>query len=172
MKDFVLRKWRLSDAEDIALSANNPRIAKNLRNTFPNPYSLEGAQWYVGDCISKEGSRQICRAIEVDGKAVGSVGVFVKDDVYEKSAEVGYWLAEEFWGNKITTRAVIEICNEAFFAFDIVRIYAEPFENNFASRGVLENAGFTYEGTMRNGVYKNGEILSYCVYSLLRDEIL
>lgn len=97
MKDFKLRAWRAEDAKSLAQAANNPNIAKNLRNVFPNPYTLEDAVWYVNDCISKEGKNQITRAIEVDGKAVGSVGVFVKDDVYEKSAELGYWLSEDDW---------------------------------------------------------------------------
>lgn len=97
MKEFILRAWREADAESVAAAANNPNIAKNLRNTFPYPYSLEDARWYVNDCISNEGKNQITRAIEVDGKAVGSIGIFVKDDVYEKSAELGYWLSEDYW---------------------------------------------------------------------------
>lgn len=59
---------------------------------------------------------------------------------------------------------------EAFAAFDIVRIYAEPFAHNAGSRRVLEKAGFTCEGMMRNGVYKNGQIHSYCMYALLKEE--
>lgn len=171
MEKFLLRKWQYDDAEELAKAANNPNIANNLRNTFPNPYTIEDAKWFVGDCISKEGKNQITRAIVVDGKAVGSIGVFIKDDVYEKSGELGYWLSEDYWLRGITSKAVAQICREAFAAFDIVRIFAEPFDSNIGSKAVLEKAGFTYEGTMRNGVYKNGEILSYCVYSILREEI-
>lgn len=171
MKDFILRKWRKEDAEVIVKAANNPNIAANLRNTFPYPYTLEDAKWYVEDCISKEGEKQITRAIVVDGKAVGSIGIFVQSDVYEKSGELGYWLSEEYWGRGIVSRAVESLCKEAFDTFDIIRIYAEPYDYNTGSRGVLEKAGFTYEGTMRNGVYKNGKIYSYCMYSILREEI-
>ena len=39
------------------------------------------------------------------------------------------------------------------------------------SKGVLKKAGFTYEGTMRNGIYKNGKVFSYCIYSVLRGEM-
>ncbi|MCI8410160.1 MAG: GNAT family N-acetyltransferase [Lachnospiraceae bacterium] len=171
MKDFLLREWRKEDAKTIARAANNPNIAANLRNTFPYPYVLEDAKWYVNDCILKEGKNQITRAIVVDGEAVGSIGIFVKDDVYEKSGELGYWLSEDYWRQGITSQAVKIICREAFAAFDIVRIFAEPYEFNVGSRCVLEKAGFTYEGTMRNGVYKNGNIHSYCMYSLLREEM-
>lgn len=171
MKEFILRKWRKEDATEIVIAANNPNIAANLRNTFPHPYSSEDAEWYVNDCISKEGKNQITRAIVADGRVVGSIGIFVKDDVYEKSAELGYWLSEDYWGQGIMTRAAEMICREAFAAFDIIRIFAEPFQHNTGSRRVLEKAGFTYEGTMRKGVYKNGAVYSYCMYSILREEV-
>lgn len=171
MKDFILRQWRHEDSESVAQAADNPNIAKNLRNVFPNPYSINDAKWYVNDCISKEGKNQITRAIEVDGKAVGSIGIFVKSDVYEKSAELGYWLSQDYWRQGIMSRAAQMICKEAFAKFDIIRIFAEPFADNVGSRKVLEKAGFTCEGMMRNGVYKNGEIHSYCIYSILREEI-
>ncbi|NLL79653.1 MAG: GNAT family N-acetyltransferase [Clostridiales bacterium] len=170
MKEFSLRPWKKEDAESLAKAANNPKVAAKLRNVFPNPYTFEDAEWYVHDCMAKEGKNQLTRAIIVDGKAVGSIGVFVKEDVYEKSAELGYWLSEDHWRQGIMSRAVIQICREAFQDFDIIRIFAEPFEDNAGSRGVLEKAGFTCEGTMRNGVYKNGRVHSYCMYSILREE--
>lgn len=170
MREFILRKWKKEDAESIAREADNPNIAANLRNTFPSPYCLKDAQWYVNDCISNEGINQITRVIEVDGKAAGSIGIFIKSDVYEKSGELGYWLSEDYWRQGIVSEAVRMICREAFAAFDIIRIFAEPFEYNAGSRGVLEKAGFTYEGTMRDGVYKNGKVHSYCSYSILRGE--
>lgn len=170
MKEFKLRAWKTEDAESLAQAANNPNIARNLRNAFPNPYTLEAAVWYINDSIANAGKKQINYAIVVDGQAVGSIGIFVKDDIYEKSAELGYWLSEDYWRKGIMSKAVRIICKEAFETFDIVRIFAEPFADNAGSRGVLEKAGFTYEGTMRNGVYKNGAIHSYCMYSVLREE--
>ncbi len=171
MRDFKLRAWRTEDAESLARAADNSNIAKNLRNVFPSPYTLDDARWYISDSIAGAEKKQLSYAIEVDGQAVGSIGIFVKDDVYEKSAELGYWLAEEYWRQGIMSGAVKSICREAFAKFDIVRIFAEPFADNAGSRGVLEKAGFTCEGTMRDGVCKNGEIHSYCMYALLREEM-
>lgn len=168
--EFTLRKWKKEDAQEIAKAANNPKIANNLRNSFPHPYSINDAEWFITDCIAKEGKGQLTRAIEVDGKAVGSIGIFLMEDVYEKSAELGYWLAENYWRQGIVSRAVRMSCREAFATFDLIRIFAEPFEHNTGSRRALEKAGFTYEGTMRNGVYKNGKVHSYCMYSLLRED--
>lgn len=171
MTPFTLRPWRLSDAGDVAAAANNQKIAANLRNVFPFPYTLADAEWYVGDCVAQGEARQLTRAIVIDEKAAGSIGVFVKDDVYEKSAELGYWLAEPYWGQGVMTEAVRQLCREAFGRFDVLRIFAEPFADNLGSRRVLEKAGFTCEGTMRNGVFKNGRVHSYCMYALLREEL-
>lgn len=168
---FLLRPWKTEDAEDLAKAADNPKIAANLRNVFPSPYTLADANWFINDCISKGDSHGFTWAIEVDGKAAGGIGVTLLNDVYEKSAELGYWLSEEYWRQGIMSQAVQIICREAFRTFDIIRIFAEPFAYNAGSRGVLEKAGFTYEGTMRNGVYKNGQVYSYCIYSLLKEEI-
>ena len=168
---FLLRPWRTEDAEDLAKAADNPKIAANLRNVFPSPYTLADANWFINDCISKGDSHGLTWAIEVDGKAAGGIGVTLLNDVYEKSAELGYWLSEEYWRQGIMSQAVQIICRKAFKTFDIIRIFAEPFAYNAGSRGVLEKAGFTYEGTMRNGVYKNGQVYSYCIYSILREEM-
>lgn len=160
----------MEDAPSVARFADNQNIADNLRDAFPHPYDLTSALAFLGSCVALEGKGQITRAIEIDGSAAGSVGVFLGSDVYRRSAELGYWLAEDYWRRGIMTQAVRQICREAFASFDIVRIFAEPFEGNAASRRVLEKAGFTCEGTMRSGVFKNGVVQSYCMYSLLRGE--
>ncbi|MCM1543931.1 MAG: GNAT family N-acetyltransferase [Ruminococcus sp.] len=169
--DFTLREWKIDDAQSLAVQANNLKIAANLRNVFPYPYTLAAAEFFINDCIANEGKKQIVRAIVVDGKAVGTVSVLIQDDIYEKSAEVGYWLGEDFWNHGIMSEAVKMICKEAFSKFDIVRIYAGIFDYNIGSKRVLEKAGFTYEGTMRNGIYKNGKVHSYYMYSILREEM-
>ena len=170
MEAFHLRPWRAEDAAEVAAAANNPRIAANLRNVFPHPYTLADAEWYVHDCLEKGEARQLTRAIVAGGRVAGSIGVFVQDDILEKSAELGYWLAEAYWGQGIMTEAVKQLCREAFGRFAVVRIFAQPFEENQGSRRVLEKAGFTWEGTMRNGVFKNGRVQSFCMYGLLREE--
>ena len=142
----------------------------NLRDVFPCPYAPQDAATFVESCIRQEGRGQMCRAIEVDGEAAGSIGLFLGSDVYRRSAELGYWLGEPFWGRGIMTAAVETMCREGFAAWDIVRIHAEAFARNAASRRVLEKAGFALEGTLRRSVYKNGEMLDSCIYALVREE--
>lgn len=165
---FTLRPWRAADAPSIAALADNPRIAANLRDVFPSPYTLVDAEAYVALCMAGDPSRELTRAIEVDGRAVGSIGVFRQTDVYRRSAELGYWLGEPYWGQGIMTGAVQAICREAFACYDIVRIYAEPFAHNTGSRRVLEKAGFILEGTFRQSIYKNGTFADSCMYARLR----
>ena len=166
--DFELRKWDREFADDLAIHANNKNIAANLRDAFPHPYTKKDAKDYIAHCIANEGRTQICRAIYVNDEAVGSVGIFIGEDVYRKSAEIGYWLSEKYWDRGIMSQAVKSICEKAFERFDIVRIYAEPFYDNTPSRKVLDNAGFSLEGVMINGVYKNDQIKDYCMYALVR----
>lgn len=167
---FSLENWDEKFIDDVAYFADNEKIAAFLRDGFPHPYTLESARSYVTTCIQKEADHQITRAIVLNGRAAGSIGVFQKSDVYQKSAELGYWLGEAFWGQGIMTDAVKQICSLAFSSLDIVRISAEPFASNLASRRVLEKAGFSLEGILQKSVFKNGKLLDSCIYAkILKD---
>lgn len=168
---FALRPWRLDDAVLMQPYANNPKVAQNLRNGFPMPYTLDDARSFIESCVANDGNRRILRAIEIDGMPVGSIGVFLGSDVYEKTAEIGYWLAEPYWGRGIMPRAVRQICAQAFAQFDLECIYAEVFSCNPASCRVLEKVGFTREGIKRRGVYKNGRVMDGVLHTLLKDEL-
>lgn len=168
--ELALRKWQNTDAESIAKYADNKRVADNLRNTFPNPYTLEDAKRFISLCMSADEEKEIRRAITIDGEAVGSVCITLKDDIYSKIAEIGYWLGEPFWNNDIMSRAIRQLCDYAFAHCDIVRIYAEPFDYNIGSRRALEKAGFELEGILHNSVYKNGKIMNSCIYALLSEK--
>ena len=166
--EILLRPWRAEDAKEIWCYANNRKVAENLRDVFPFLYEQRDATDFIGHCIKSEGKGQICRAICVDEKPVGSIAISLGQDVYRRSAELGYWLAEPFWGKGIMSQAVAQICQEAFERFDIVRIYAEPYAYNKGSRRVLEKAGFVLEGILKQSVYKNGQMHDSCIYALLK----
>ena len=109
-------------------------------------------------------------AITLDDKVIGSIGVFRQQNIHRQTAEMGYYIAEEYWGKGIMTDAVKQICEYVFKNSDILRIYAEPFAYNTGSCRVLEKAGFQYEGTLRNNAVKNGKVIDMKMYSLLREE--
>lgn len=165
--DFELRPWCGKDAESITRYANNHRIADQLRNIFPHPYRLEDAVAFIAGCVADDDRTRCCRAIVVNSEAVGGIGVFPKGDVYRKSAEIGYWLGEPYWGRGIMSAAIRQICSHALRAYDLVRIFSEPFARNKRSCRALENAGFTHEGTLRYSVWKNGELLDSHLYALI-----
>lgn len=166
--EFTLKDWDSSYADTLYQYANNQKIADNLRDGFPIPYTKEDAIAYISDCTTKGNEKQYTKAIVVDGEAVGSIGVFFGENIYRKTAELGYWLGEPFWGQGIMSAAVAQICCEVFANYDIVRIFAEPYAYNSGSRRVLEHAGFTLEGIRKNGIYKNGQVLDDCLYALTR----
>lgn len=166
--EFILRDWNYGDKESLVYHANNKNIADNLRDAFPYPYTHEDAENYITMCITNGNLKSYTKAIEIEGKAVGSIGVFVKDDVYCKTGELGYWLGESYWGNGIMTNVIKQICEEAFSKYELVRIYAEPFIYNEGSKRVLEKAGFTLEGILKNNIYKNGVVSDSCIYGLVK----
>jgi len=104
----------------------------------------------------------------VDGAAVGSVGIELGTDVFRRSAEIGYWLGEPFWGRGIATEALRAMTEYAFAHFDICRLEAGVFGWNPASARVLEKAGYTLEGRARNAVVKDGRTTDRLLYGLVR----
>ena len=103
--------------------------------------------------------------IEINGEAVGGIGIRVGSDVHRYTGEMGYWLGEEFWGRGVMTEAVTAVTNFCFENFPLRRISAEVFANNPASVRVLEKAGFTFEGRLRNNVVKDGKVLDSLLYA-------
>ena len=164
----ILRKWRLSDAADLATVLNNEKILNNLRDGLPFPYTEQDARDYIITMLSSDENSTFAYAITIDGRAVGSIGAFRQGNIHRQTAELGYYLAEEYWGRGIMTEAIRQLCAMIFDTTDILRIYAEPFTYNTGSRRVLEKAGFCYEGTMKNNAVKNGKVLDMALYSLTR----
>ena len=167
-KGIILREWDLSDAPAVAEYANNPKIASQLRDGFPHPYSIRDANNFIQSAIMKDTSARLF-AIDLNGEAIGSIGAIFKEDIYRLNVEIGYWLAEQHWGKGIATTAIRLITTWIFDNnSDIERVYAEPFADNAGSRRVLEKAGYVHEATFKRNVIKNGLIKDSMIYSLLR----
>lgn len=161
--DFKLRPWAMSDLDSLVKYANNKKIADNLTDAFPHPYTVEDGIKFITKVSIDNPTRAF--TIEINGKAAGSIGVFPQTDIHSKNAEMGYWLAEEFWGFGITTRAVKQIVEYGFKTFDINRIFARPFGTNKASQKVLEKAGMKLEARFEKTCIKNGVLLDELFYA-------
>ncbi len=161
----TIRPWRASDLESLVLHADNPRIAANLRDVFPSPYTrADGEAWLA------VAARPSNFAIEVDGAAVGGIGLRLGEDVHRRTAEIGYWLGEAYWGRGIVTEAVGALTRWGVEAFDLVRVDAHVFAPNVASARVLEKNGYVLEGRLRRRVEKRGEILDALVYAYVLED--
>jgi [ribosomal protein S5]-alanine N-acetyltransferase len=159
----ILRKFTLKDVSSLAHHANNKNIANFLRDVFPFPYDESDALFFIEHIASD--SRNLILAIDVEGEAVGSIGIYPQTDVYRKNAELGYWLGEIYWGKGIAAEAVHAITKYAYEYYKMHRIYANVFENNIASMRVLEKAGFIQEAKHHKAIIKNGVVMDEYVYA-------
>jgi RimJ/RimL family protein N-acetyltransferase len=162
---WLLRKWQQGDEHALAKYANNRKIWLNVRDIFPHPYTLDDAKWWISHAAEKPGTNF---AIINGNEAIGGIGLELQNDVYHRSAEIGYWLGEPFWGRGIATGALGALTKHAFAAFDLARIHSTVFEWNPASRRVLEKNGFQLEGTLRKSITKDGRTIDSFLYSLLK----
>ena len=156
----------MDDLDCLVRNANNFNIAKFMTNEFPHPYTNENGKAFI-EFATKDNPIHIF-AIDINGQAIGGIGIHLQSDLHGKNAELGYWLGETFWRQGIITRAINEIIDFAFKTYDINRIFARPFETNIASQRVLEKSGFKLEGKFEKTLFKNGEYLDEMIYAIRR----
>lgn len=167
LNQVLLRDWRPGDEDSLARYANNRNVWINLRDRFPHPYTLADAEgWIEGP---GQTSPQTQFAIVLDGEAIGGVGFELREDIFRRSAEIGYWLGEPFWGRGIATEVLRAITEYALKNFDLCRIEAGVFEWNPASMRVLEKAGYVLEARLRQSITKNGQTIDQFLYAMVRE---
>jgi len=166
---ITLREWAPADAAALAPLADDRRIWLGLRDAFPHPYTIEDAHRFLA--MASAMSPRTYFAIVASGALAGGIGYTLRSDVERIGAEVGYWLGVEFWGRGIATAAVRELTRLAFTRHaELRRLYALPYTTNASSARVLEKAGYTREGTLRENAIKDGRVLDQFMYSILRRE--
>ena len=163
----AIRKWELSDAADLRRQypTNGPRTICETDCRTPIPGKMG---WRISlRCSPQTKTRGFAFAIVLGSRVIGSIGIVRQENIHRQTAELGYYLAEEYWGQGLMTEAVKKACQAVFEKSDILRIFAEPFVGNAASCRVLEKAGFQYEGTLRSNAVKNGRVVDMKLYALL-----
>lgn len=161
----VIRPWRINDARPLAKHANNVNVARQLRDRFPHPYTLGDARTFIESVTPLRPQTNF--AIEVDGEAAGGIGFSPGTDVERYSAEIGYWLGEQYWGRGIVAEAVALVSEYAFRDCRMLRLFALPFADNRQSIRVLEKAGYACEGVMRASSVKFGQPRDQAMYALV-----
>lgn len=159
---MLIRRLRPGDEEALAENANDRDVWRNLRDRFPHPYNLGDAAWWIAN------SGDTHFGIEVDGAIAGGIGFERDDDVFRRSAEIGYWLGRKYWGKGIATAAVRELTERVFATTDIVRLYAGVFAWNPASARVLAKSGYVLEGRKTSAVFKDGQLIDELLYAKVK----
>lgn len=167
--DYVVRSYDSGDVAALMRYADNADIARQLLDHFPHPYTEEAAHEWLQS--AKKQDPEVSFAIATSDELIGGIGLLLRDDVFRRTAEVGYWLGEPFWGRGVATRALRIFTRWAFREHGFARLEARVFEFNPASRRVLEKAEFTLEGRMRHSVTKNGQLMDLYLYALLADQL-
>ena len=166
--NIKLRGFDFEDAVTIARLCDNPKIWNNLRDYVPSPYGLKDAEDFITHCLVEH--PQTTFAIEYEGELVGVIGLETQSDVYKLTAEIGYWIGEDYWNLGISTRAIRLISEYGFSQLGLVRIFAGVFDYNKASQRVLEKAGFHLEGVLRKALFKNNQIFDEYRYALIKED--
>lgn len=163
----ILRPWALTDLENLVIYGNNWNIAKMMTDRFPYPYTEEKARTFI-EFATKDDPDHLFFTIDKDGQAIGGIGVHPREDIHRMNAELGYWLAEPYWGQGYMVSAIRQVLPIAFETYSINRIFATVFGFNKPSMKVLEKAGFTLEAKFEKTLVKDGVLIDELIYAIRR----
>lgn len=153
MTNLKLRHWRQSDADCLYHFAKNPNVGPVAG--WPPHESVE----YSLNIIKTIFQRKECYAVTINDIPIGCAELLIHPDGNhwwgEGSAELGYWIAEEYQGKGYATEVSQILIRRAFEDLNIERIYASYKKENAASRRVLEKLGFKYFDEINNIDYQN-----------------
>jgi len=168
-KDFSLRPYKKEDAESLAKNINNKKIYENTLN-IPYPYTLKDAQEWIAENLKelkKENPSKINFVIDLNGETSGAIGFH---QIEPHKAELGYWLAEKYWGRGIMTQAVKLVTKFGFQGLGLAKIYVYVFSFNKASQRVLEKANFKFEGILRKNRLKDGKLIDSHLFAKIKEK--
>ncbi len=168
---LTLRAFTDADAQPLFEHAKNPNVAR---------YTLWDAHASVADTVMFVHDYAVLRYLEgmaepyaitisPDPKPVGACGCFWAAKPHQ-TMELGYWIAEPFWGKGYVVEACRAVLNFAFAEYGPERMQARVIEGNVASERVLAKLGFRYEGVLRRSLLRRGHFEDVRMYAMLRDE--
>ncbi|WP_286269803.1 GNAT family N-acetyltransferase [Thalassotalea hakodatensis] len=161
---ITLRSFRQNDSDLLVNYLNNSHVTQYITSAIPQPYTEQDAQWW----ISHSQQSNLIKAIEYQGEFVGCISAQRGDFEYYRSAELGYWVAQKFWGKGIATTTVQDFNQWLFTTTDIQRLQVSVVSLNKASSRVLAKNNFTCEGMRKHVSYKKGQFFDEELWSLLK----
>lgn len=163
--DIALEPWAPEHREMLVREANDERVAFYMSDLFPNPYTYEDADWWIGRCGDEDPPLNFAIVV---GAVAGGVGAVPRSDVLTGTAELGWWIGSRWWGQGITATAVRGLIRHFFEDLGIHRVEAGVMAPNRASARVAEKVGFEFEGVAKEAYLKRGERLDRLMYGLTR----
>jgi RimJ/RimL family protein N-acetyltransferase len=160
-----LRNWAESDYGSLVRYGNNRLVWRNLKDTFPYPYTHADAMKWVQRAATP--SEDLHLAVELEGEAIGGIGYAAKQGREFHTAHFGYWLGQPHWGKGIATAAARTLKAHAFEGGRFKRLESPVYEWNPASMRVLEKAGFSREGVLRKSTLKDGQLIDQVMYAAI-----
>ena len=157
--DSMLRNW-IAD-EKIQTMYSEPVYStkeevKELLNKYIGSY--ERPDYYRWAVIEKE-----------SGECIGQIAYFLVDSK-NHFAEIEYCIGAEFQCRGYATEATKAVIAFGFDRINLHKVQICTKTINTPSRRVIEKCGFTYEGTLRDYFFMNGEYVGRHYFSILREE--
>ena len=160
---LLLRPFRLSDIDDVLDYASDPDWAA----FYPRPYDRGSTEYMVAQAVLSSWDKKAEFAIVFEGRVIGLVELTV--DPKNQTAELGYDIARNMWGQGLAVEAAVAVCDWGFREYGLARVYARADQRNSRSLRVMEKLGMTREGIHRSSEVW-GDRVDEVSYAVLRDE--
>lgn len=156
--------------EDFPFLVERINDIKVYENTLgvPYPYTLKDAQNAYDDFCKRSNyfGKTTSWCIRIKGEVIGGIGFHAVKPCHK--TEIGYWLASDFWNQRIMTKVIAKICKIAFEDYHFDRLEAVVVVSNIASAKVLEKNGFILEAPLlKNFEKKKGKLRDCKLYALI-----
>lgn len=141
---LLLRPWREDDAESCYKYAKNPNVGP-------------AAGWPVHDSVAH--SREVIRTIlsapntfavvlKETMEPIGSIGLMIGEQsnlsLPKDEGEIGFWIAEPYWGQGLIPEAAKEVMRYGFEECGMIKLWCAYFDGNEKSKRVQDKCGFHY----------------------------
>ncbi len=167
---LLLRPLVAADAPQMTALAGDYDVAAGTL-TLPHPYAQSDAEQFIaqGQAASHDSPDHVFAiALKADNQFIGLVGLHETRPFLR--AEMGYWLGKPYWNQGYASEAARRMVRYGFETLNLNRIHAGCYATNPASARVMQKAGMTYEGTLRQHYVRFGVLHDTHVYGILRAE--
>jgi ribosomal-protein-alanine N-acetyltransferase len=170
---LILRPLEESDATAVFLYSCNPKMTRFT--CWDTHQTLEDSLYFVRDYARSRYREKVPDPLGIilkndpTGAVIGSVGCFWSSKP-DGVMELGYHIAEPFWGRGLTLEAARALVDYSFRNYSIERIHSRVFVGNDASAQVAAKLGMVLDGTLRSMIVTKGRRWDVQIYSILRQE--